>query len=247
MKYLKLFESFEDTEDKMAWQEFFEILSFRYYVGGDQFRLIEPGHPEFNDCIQDCVESEWRKDEIEINSVRRKEDGEIFTLGKPVFNVSLDIKLFGNIDKLWPSFYQMRADIGNGGFPLNHNFFKSETSLTPELVKKYGGIRESKSNYEITQDQWYDLIKRFQTLTPTKTEFDLIKSIVEERNIGTMQEDEPNLAGTKSITILSRTKNIVIWKLEDDWWSIYVSRPGNGELYLKCDQLEEVLDLLKNL
>jgi hypothetical protein len=232
----------------MSWSKYFEILSIKYSVGDDDFRLIEPGHPEFDDCVQDCVESEFRKDEIEIYSVRRKEDGEVFTVGQPVYNVSFNIKNFGVVDKLWPSFDQMRADIGRGGFPLNHLFFMSSTiiNLKDKGINKYYAmdINEAHaSDYEIGQDQWYDLIKKFQSSTPTKFEFDLIKSVVEERNIGTIQEDAPNLAGTKSITI---SKNIIIWKLEDDWWSIYVSRPGKDS-YFKCDQIDEVLDLLKNL
>lgn len=257
MRYLKLFEAFDESDegvdDPMSWTKYFEILSIKYSVGGDDFRLIEPGHPEFDDCVQDCVESEFRKDEIEIYSVRRKEDGEVFTIGQPVYNVSFDIKNFGVVDKLWPSFFQMRADIGRGGFPLNHLFFMSSTivDLKNKGINKYYAmdINESHASdsYEINQVQFYDLIKRYQSLTPTQGEFEAIKSEAEKLELGTVVFDDLNTAGTRSISILSNYQHIIIWKLEDEWWAVYNSWPMNNEAHFKCDQLSEVLDLLKHL
>ena len=255
MKHLKLFEAFDEwTEDRMAWTKYFDILSIKYSVGGDDFRLIEPGHPEFDDCVQDCVESEWRKDEIEIYSVRRKEDGEIFTLGQPVFNVSLDIKNFGIADKFWPSFSQMRVDIGNGGFPLNHKFFMSSTILDLKkrgLNKYYAmDINESK---KIDIGDWLDLIKKYPSTTPSKYEFDKFKSLADQYNVS-CQFDEKNMANTRSISIMTPENHIVIWKLEDEYWTVYVSRKPNksmtgvaAESHYMCDGFDETIELIKSL
>lgn len=246
MRYLKLFEAFDEfdegIDDKMAWTKYFEVLSIKYSVGGDDFRLIEPGHPEFNDCIKDCVESEWKEDEIEIYSVRRKEDGEIFTLGQPVYNVAHNIKSFGIADKFWPSFFQMRVDIGNGGFPLNHLFFMSSTivDLKKRGINKYYAmdINESK---KVNVADWYDLIKKYKSLTPSKWELSQIESLADQYKVSTTLDGE-NMAGTRSVTILSPNKHIVIWKLDDDYWTIYVSRmpdksmSGHGaESHYICD------------
>lgn len=260
MKHIKLFESYNDEldDDKMAWTKHFDILSIKYSVGGDDFRLITPDHPEFNDCIQDCVESEWRKDEIEIYSVRRKQDGEIFTLGQPVYNVSLDIKNFGIADKFWPSFSQIRVDIGNGGFPLNHLFFKSSTIL--DMIKKgivtsisdmptfnEGVIQLGDTPKKLEIGDWLDVIKKYQSLTPNTSEINTIKSVAIECGANKLTLDDTNVAGTRSISIITEKIHVIIWKLEDEYWTVYTSSPPNIETRWLCDQMDELIQLLKNL
>lgn len=124
MKNIKLFEDFNDM-DKYSWKDYFDILLIKYSVGKGQYRLIGPDHPEFEDCVEDCIESESNKDDIEIYSVKRKNDNEIFTLGGILYSSTFDSTFGIEITKLWPSFDQIRADFGNGGVPLNHTFFKS--------------------------------------------------------------------------------------------------------------------------
>lgn len=251
MKWIKLFEAFDEfdegIDDKMAWTKYFDILSIKYSVGGDDFRLITPEHPEFDDCVQDCVENEFHKDPIEIYSVRRKEDGEVFTLGQPIYNVSHNIKSFGIADKFWPSFFQMRVDIGSSGFPLNHKFFMSSTilDLKKKGINKYYAMDINES-HKIDVVEWYDLIKKYPSLTPSNWEFEQIKEITQDLKVS-IHMDDPNMAGTRSITILTPYKHIIIWKLEDDYWTIYTTSSAEGETHWVCDQFDEVLDLIKQL
>jgi len=123
MKHIKLFnESFFDNE-KMEWQKNWEIVSFRYKFFKDDYKIITKSDPEFKDCLEDCLESEWREDIVEIYSVKRKSDGEIFTIGDELFD---GYKRYGEnleISKIWTSFEQMRADLGNGGGIVLHDFF----------------------------------------------------------------------------------------------------------------------------
>jgi hypothetical protein len=250
MRHIKLFEAFDEfdegIDDKMAWTKYFDILSIKYSVGGDDYRLITPDHPEFDDCVQDCVENEFHKDPIEIYSVRRKEDGEIFTLGQPIYNVSHNIKSFGIAYKFWPSFFQMRVDIGNGGFPLNHKFFMSSTivDLKKKGINKYYAmdINESK---KIDMGDWLDLIKKYPSTTPNKYEFDKFKSLSDQYNV-TCQFDEKNMANTRSISIMTPEKHIIIWKLEDEYWTVYTTQPRLESHYM-CDGFDETLELVKNI
>jgi len=111
---------------RMEWAKYWEIISFKYEFFKDDYRLIDKSHPEFEDCISDCVDNTYKEDPIKIHSVRRLKDGEIFTIGdvlcdRPLFD---DDKphIYGKIDKIWPSFDQMRADMGRLGSNLNNDF-----------------------------------------------------------------------------------------------------------------------------
>lgn len=127
MIHIKSFnESIE--EDKYEWQKNFEILSFKYSFFDDDFRIIDKSHPEYDDCVKDCVDASYRKDIVSINSVKRIKDGEVFTLGdyvenKEIKNLNLNIFLdecIGPITKIWPSLDQMRIDIDKLGMVLNN-------------------------------------------------------------------------------------------------------------------------------
>ncbi len=119
MKHLKKFNESSLRDEKMEWNEFFEILSFLYID-----KVINPDHPEFEDCLEDCIETKWKKDVIQINSVRRYSDGEIFTLGDTIVLDGDDGIHKMKIDKIWPSFDQMRADSGRSGIVLNREMWK---------------------------------------------------------------------------------------------------------------------------
>lgn len=122
MKHIRKFNESSSRDEKMEWSEFFEILSFLYID-----KIIKPGHPEFEDCLKDCLESLWREDSIQINSVRRFSDGEIFTLGDTItldHGFGLDDNHKQVISKIWPSFDQMRADCGRSGIVLNREMWK---------------------------------------------------------------------------------------------------------------------------
>lgn len=124
MKYLKRFT--ESIDEKMEWSKYFKILSIKY----DDWKILKPGHIEFDECVQDCIDNIYTKDPIEINSVQRISDGEIFTLGDMIASVlptnakDKHISKYGKITKIWPSFDQMRADIDRLGLVLNHEELK---------------------------------------------------------------------------------------------------------------------------
>lgn len=123
MKYLRRFN--ESVDEKMEWTKHFKILSIKY----DDWKILKPGHIEFDECVKDCVENTYTKDPIEINSVQRISDGEIFTLGDMVSSIlstntkDNHISKYGRITKIWPSYKQMRAIIlgGNGTIGLSLN------------------------------------------------------------------------------------------------------------------------------
>lgn len=105
------------VNEKMEWTKFFKILSFKYSFFEDDYRIITEKDPEFNDCIYDCIISKYKKDIVEIYSVKRLSDGEIFTVGDQLL---LDPRLLATvapgedyvkIDKIWPSFDQMRVGL----------------------------------------------------------------------------------------------------------------------------------------
>lgn len=104
--------------EKMEWTKFFKILSFKYSFFKDDYRIVTEKDPEFNDCIYDCVLYAEKKDVIEIYSVKRLSDGEIFTIGDQLL---IDGEDYAIIDKIWPSFDRMRADSGRLGIVL-HDF-----------------------------------------------------------------------------------------------------------------------------
>lgn len=106
------------VNEKMEWTKFFKILSFFE----NDYRIITEKDPEFNDCVYDCIISKYKKDIVEIYSVKRLSDGEIFTVGDQLL---LDGEDYVKIDKIWPSFDQMRADSGRLGLVLNKKFFTS--------------------------------------------------------------------------------------------------------------------------
>ncbi len=127
MKYLKRFN--ENKGDDYLWEKEFKILSIKY---GD-LKILSPDHSEFNDCVQDCIEHLYHEDVIEINSVQRLVDGEIFTLGDMLYMnyITDNGELVGGnnvgiITKIWPSFDQMRADCGRMGVVLNHTYLVSK-------------------------------------------------------------------------------------------------------------------------
>lgn len=122
------------VNEKMEWTKFFKILSFKYIFFEDDYRIITDKDPEFNDCIYDCVLSVYNKDVVEIHSVKRLSDGEIFTVGDQLLldngagpgqhGPSLPRLKDEKVGKIWPSFDQMRADINGLGLLLNHDFIK---------------------------------------------------------------------------------------------------------------------------
>ncbi len=73
----------------------------------------------FNEYLNNCIKNTFKKDIIEIYSVKRLSDSEIFTIGDDIL---MDTREAGVLDKIWPSFYQMRGDIGRMGIVLNHDF-----------------------------------------------------------------------------------------------------------------------------
>jgi hypothetical protein len=119
MKYLKHYKIFEESEpdDKMEFLRYFDILSIK---DGDD--IVDPTARLISICVDNGDRTE--DDNIEIYSVKRKADGEIFTVGD---NLGLSfpgngVKPFENILKIWPSFNQIRYDSNGGGCPLNHFF-----------------------------------------------------------------------------------------------------------------------------
>jgi hypothetical protein len=121
MKYIRRFN--ENIYEKFLWTKEFEIMSIKY----DDWKVLTPGHPEFEDCVKDCVKSIYNEDIIEIKSVKRLEDGEVFTVGDMLYmnyitdeGENIGGKEMGVLTKIWPSFEQMRGDIGRMGIVLNH-------------------------------------------------------------------------------------------------------------------------------
>jgi hypothetical protein len=120
------------VNEKMEWTKFFKILSFKYSFFENDYRIITEKDPEFNDCIYDCILSKYEKDIVEIYSIKRLSDGEIFTVGDQLLLGGED---YAKIDKIWPSFEQMRADSGRLGLVLNNKF------LTVKKNKQKGKIK----------------------------------------------------------------------------------------------------------
>lgn len=111
----------ESSNEENEWRKYFQILSVKY----DNWKILTPDHIEFNDCIEDCIENAYQEDIIEIQSVKRISDGEIFSLGDTIIDsTGTSDPSFGKITKIWPSFNQMRADIGRIGIVLNNYYFK---------------------------------------------------------------------------------------------------------------------------
>ncbi len=94
----------------------FEILEFLY---NDDI-IIRPGHIEYEDCIKDCLKSEFRDDVVTINKVKRLSDGAQFKVGEIIKDTHGHI--IGRISKIWILGDQVRADIGNLGLVLNNDF-----------------------------------------------------------------------------------------------------------------------------
>lgn len=124
MKYIK---NYYDSEKE--WMKYFKILSFKYKIY-DDWKIINPDHPEFNGCIEDCIENSYTDELVRIFSVERISDGEVFTLGEKVCSVGFgkSSTTYGSIDRIWPSFDQMRCDVGNMGMVLNNDFIRSVRS-----------------------------------------------------------------------------------------------------------------------
>ena len=121
MEHLRRFN--ENIDVSFLWKKEFEVLSIKY----DDWKILKQGHSEFEDCVNDCVNNTHKEDIVEINSVKRIKDGEIFTLGDMLYMnyVSPSGQVFGGkemgiLTKIWPSFEQMRGDIGRMGIVLNH-------------------------------------------------------------------------------------------------------------------------------
>lgn len=105
--------------EKMKWSKFFKIISFKYSFFENDYKIIDDKDPEFNYYIYDCIMSKYNKDKVEINSVKRLLDNEVFTVGDQLL---IDGDDYVKIDKIWPSFDQMRADSGRLGIILNRDF-----------------------------------------------------------------------------------------------------------------------------
>ncbi len=147
-----------------------DILSFRYKFSDDDYRLIDKKDPEFDDCLKDCIKSKWKEDIVEIHSVKRKSDNEVFTIGDRIYlegyssnqtKIHLqDIRpLNGTITKIWTSFDQIRVDIGRLGTIL-HEFikvYKPKTKIS-DLTKNTNQkvpFTQPISNYTINTNEKY--------------------------------------------------------------------------------------------
>lgn len=131
MKYIKTFEA----KSRDSWKSKFEILSLKYTHFEDDFRIVQKGDSLFHELISDFDESSYKKDVIEVNSVKRISDGEIFTLGGILYDNPYEFDddmraegdnefIYGVITKLWASHDQFRADIGRMGSNLCNMFLR---------------------------------------------------------------------------------------------------------------------------
>jgi hypothetical protein len=67
--------------------------------------------------------SKYSEKDWDVLSVKRTSDGEVFSVGD-LIGLKPDNKEVGRIDRIWPSFEQMRIDIGNLGLVLNDDIVK---------------------------------------------------------------------------------------------------------------------------
>jgi len=67
--------------------------------------------------------SKYSEEDWDVLSVKRLSDGEIFSVGD-LIGLNPDNKEVGKIDRIWPSFEQMRIDVGNLGLVLNDDIVK---------------------------------------------------------------------------------------------------------------------------
>lgn len=118
MKHLKTFEAYVLNGKKIEYKEdrefekFFEILLIKY--NGD---IINKDDSRWEESLDVCMRNEHKAGPIEIYSVRRISDDTTWSLGDDVY-FKFDDKYVGKIDKLYPSFWQMRIGIGRTGFPI---------------------------------------------------------------------------------------------------------------------------------
>jgi hypothetical protein len=135
MWYIKTFESHSSKDD---WKSKFEILSLKYSHFEDDFRIINKDDDLFDELMSDFDNSSHKKDVIEINSVLRISDGEVFTLGGILYDnpyegdeqmrvEGTEEFVYGKITKLWTSRDQFRADVGNMGSNLCNMFLKCKS------------------------------------------------------------------------------------------------------------------------
>jgi len=90
------------------WEKYYEVLSL---VNNNEILTKEDS--KFPFLLAFCVRNIYNDNTTYIKSVKRLKDGRIFSIGENLTDYTGHD--CGVIDKIWPSFGQMRYDIGNGG------------------------------------------------------------------------------------------------------------------------------------
>jgi hypothetical protein len=93
------------------WEKSYEVIKI-----ANNGEFITKENSKFPYLLEFCVDNLHHENSTEIHSVKRLKDDKIFTLGDNLIDMLGHD--FGKITKFWPSFEQLRVDIGRGGYHL---------------------------------------------------------------------------------------------------------------------------------